>query len=249
MTRSCDRSASGAIELYFYGDIPAADRLETERHLEGCASCQAVLEDLSAIASALGSPVVDAPRGGDWSGFMRRLRHATERERRPSPARWPLSGLVAAAALLALVVPGVIVALRSTRPPAPAAIAEVAPGPAPVSGEESDGFTALSEEHLQRSKLVVLGLAAKDPSHATSADWVYERGLAAALLTDTRMYRMAAEDRGLRPIAEVMRDLEVVLLQTSFTDPRDPKSLGEIQRLIRKRDLVGKMDVVGVSGL
>jgi hypothetical protein len=78
---------------------------------------------------------------------------------------------------------------------------------------------------------------------------VYERELAATLLSDTRIYRMAAEDRGLRSIADVMGDLELVLLQASFADERDPASLAQIQRLIRRRDLVEKMDVVAVSGL
>jgi hypothetical protein len=248
MSRHCDRSASGAIELYFYDELPPAERLETERHLSGCASCQAVLDDLSAIEGALASArVVEAPPGEDWSRFMRRLRHATGSERRVPSARWALSGLVAAAALVAFVVAAVSFAMRSTGPAPPAVVAE-APAVAVTAGD-ADGFAALGEEHLQRSKLVVLGLAAKDPSRATSADWMYERSLAASLLTDTRMYRMAAEDRGLRPMADVMRDLELVLLQASFTDARDPASLAEIQRLIQKRDLVGKMDVVGASGL
>jgi hypothetical protein len=78
---------------------------------------------------------------------------------------------------------------------------------------------------------------------------VYERELAATLLSDTRIYRLAAEDRGLRSIADVMGDLELVLLQASFADVRDPASLAQIQRLIRRRDLVEKMDVVAVSGL
>ena len=250
MTRDCDRSASGTIELYFYDELPPAGRLETERHLHGCASCQAVLEDLAALAGALASaPVVDAPPGDDWSGFMRRLQDATAPERRAPSPRWALSGLVAAAALVAFVVAGVLLAIRSTGSAPPSVVAEAPAVPGAVTAGDADGFAALSEEHLQRSKLVVLGLAAKDPSRATPADWMYERGLAASLLTDTRMYRMAAEDRGLRPMADVMRDLELVLLQASFTDAGDPASLAEIQRLIRKRDLVGKMDVVGLSGL
>ena len=148
------------------------------------------------------------------------------------------------------VVGGVSLAIRSTRPAAPALVAEAPASQAAAPAGDADGFEALSEEHLQRSKLVVLGLAAKDPSRGRHRrTWMYERDLAATLLTDTRMYRMAAEDRGLGPMADVMRDLELVLLQTSFTDAGDPASLAEIQRLIRKRDLVGKMDVVGMSGL
>jgi hypothetical protein len=110
-------------------------------------------------------------------------------------------------------------------------------------------FEALSEEHFERSKLVVLGLATKDAEHVNAADWTYERQLAASLLVDTRMYRLAAEERGLRSLAGVMRDLELVLLQTSLTDETDPSSLPQIQRLIGKRDLLQKMEAVGTTGL
>ena len=81
MTTYCERSASGTIELYFYGDLAPDDRLEIQRHVEGCATCQAVLDDLATIRSALASvPVVDAPPGEDWSAFMRRLTAATDRQ-------------------------------------------------------------------------------------------------------------------------------------------------------------------------
>ena len=41
-----------------------------------------------------------------------------------------------------------------------------------------------------------------------------------------------------------MSDLELVLLQTSLTDGKDPSALPQLQRLIRRRDLIEKMDVV-----
>ena len=103
-------------------------------------------------------------------------------------------------------------------------------------------FAALSEQHFERSKLVVLGLANKDPHAAREADWAYERGLATNLLSDTRLYRLAAEERGLKALADVMGDLEIVLLQTSLADAPDDGALERIQRLIHKRDLVTKMD-------
>jgi hypothetical protein len=250
VTNGCTDQETGAIELYFYDELSPADRDRTERHLRGCVACRGVLEDLSTIRGALaGRRDIDAPPGGDWSGFMRRLLVETACEPVGGAAspRWARSAFFATAAVLALAVGGVMMATRSRGPATPGMTVRNVP----VSQEAGDrgGFEALSEEHLQRSKLVVLGLAAKDPAQTTSADWTYERGLAATLLSDTRMYRMAAEERGLRPIAEVMRDLELVLLQASFTDARDPASLPQIQRLIRKRDLVGKMDVVAASGL
>jgi hypothetical protein len=104
------------------------------------------------------------------------------------------------------------------------------------------GFAALSEQHFERSKLVVLGLANKDARNVGGADWAYERGLASDLLNDTRLYRLAAEERGMKQIAGVMGDLELVLLQTSLADAPDSAALAQIQRLIRKRDLVTKIE-------
>jgi hypothetical protein len=63
------------------------------------------------------------------------------------------------------------------------------------------------------------------------------------------LYRLAAEDRGLDGLAAVMRDLELVLLQASLTDGTDPSALPQLQRLIRRRDLIEKMDVVATTGL
>ncbi len=256
MTTSCEYRESGGVEALFYDDLPPAERHRLEAHLRTCAGCRTDLEDLAAISDALRSrPVVAAPQGSDWGGFMARLdaRLKEEPERRPGrPARASWASLTALAAMLVLTALGVALAMRTTRlatPPPQSAIARPAlPSTLPaLESADTAGFEAVTEQHLERSKLVVLGLAAKDPDR--SGDWGYERGLAGQLLTDTRMYRMAAEDRGLGSIASVMRDLELVLLQASFTDDRDPDSLAHIQRLIRRRDLVAKIDAVALSGL
>ena len=108
-------------------------------------------------------------------------------------------------------------------------------------GRRPGGCAAVSDQHFERSKLVVLGLATKD---ARQADWAYERELAGTLLSDTRLYRAAAEERGMQSLAGVMRDLELVLLQTSMSEQRDAASLEHLQRLIRRRDLITKMEIV-----
>ena len=105
------------------------------------------------------------------------------------------------------------------------------------------GFAAVSEEHFERSKLVILGLATRDAHTVSPSDWAYERQLAGALLDDTRLYKQAAQARGLGALAGVMSDLELVLLQTSLTEEPDAATLNRLQRLIRKRDLVSKMEV------
>ena len=130
---------------------------------------------------------------------------------------------------------------------APSGSGAVAPAGEPEgAGTIETAFALLSEQHLERSKLVVLGLANKDPRRARLEDWEYERALASSLLTDTRIYRMTAEERGLRTIADVMRDLELVLLQTSLAAQSGlpaTEDLAQIQRLIDKRDLVTKIEL------
>jgi hypothetical protein len=104
----------------------------------------------------------------------------------------------------------------------------------------------LSEQHLERSKLVVLKLANRDTDG--DEDLAYERRLASTLLSDTRLYRLTAEERGLTALARVMSDLELVLLQTSMSEQLDADTVQQIQRLIHKRDLVTKMNAVVMAG-
>jgi hypothetical protein len=175
-----------------------------------------------------------------------------------SARRFPIPAYVALAAMLALVTASVTYLARqqASRRADPAVVARSEPGtpaapasaaPSPTAGSASaapmDPFAAVSEQHFERSKLVILGLASRDPHSSSSADWAYERQLAGALLDDTRLYKQAAEARGLESLAGVMSDLELVLLQASLSDQQDAATLDRLQRLIRKRDLVSKMEM------
>lgn len=261
----CDVQASGAIELWFYGELDPDERRRIEFHLAVCAECRGALDELKTIRTALATrPVVTAPPGDDWTSLMSRIDLAVAQESR-SPAKVvampprsrPVPAYLAMAAVLTLVTASVTYLARhresrpvestvATRVEAPSTT--VAPLPAadpgaPASAPQSDPFAAISEQHFERSKLVILGLASRDPHNSSSSDWAYERQLAGALLDDTRLYKQAAEARGLGPLAGVMSDLELVLLQTSLSDQGDAATLDRLQRLIRRRDLVSKMEM------
>jgi Putative zinc-finger len=256
----CDLQAAGTIELYFYGELQELERVAVRAHLSGCAECRAALEDLSVIRAALARrPDVATPPGGDWSGFMRRLDAAVAPERSHpdpgkaavvTPLRRQLAPYVALAATLALVTIAVITVLNRRPVSDPTTVMTGSPGPAAEAApavrhasltttEPDPGLLAVSGQHFERSKLVVLGLVTKSGPHD---DWAYERVLASSLLDDTRLYRQAAEERGMQPLADVMGDLELVLLQTSMADQPTEASLHQLQRLIRRRDLLTKMN-------
>lgn len=271
----CELFETPDIELYFYGELDPVDRARVDAHLRRCAPCRQRLDDLHAIRRALADrPAVEAPAAGDWSGFMRRLdaavglSSATPVIARPvvlehgQPSRSALRlasrDVPAMAAMLAIVVTGVFMAarFRAADPAGPAVKAapdvvaqnSALSGPPESATAQERALREVSAEHLERSKLVVLGLATRDPHGTTSADWQYERQLAGTLLSDTRLYRLTAQDRGISDVARVMRDLETVLLETSMSDEADRGALERVQRLIAKRDLVLKMQVVATAG-
>jgi hypothetical protein len=156
----------------------------------------------------------------------------------------------AAAAVVALVAMSVLAGLgyRPSGRETPAVARDLVIPEPPVAAISADpALVSLSGQHFERSKLVLLGLATRDP-RVTAGDWAYERELASTLLDDTRLYRMAAEERGMTSLAGVMRDLELVLLQTSMTEDANTESLEQLQRLIRRRDLLTKMNATYGGG-
>jgi len=268
---TCQVQLSAAIELYFYDELTDAERETVKQHLTQCEECRRALEDLTIIRSALeSSPAVKAPPGGDWSAFMLRLDTAiradavplslTKRRRVLKLGSNRLAGVLSMAALLVLVTLTVLLAMRNRGTsirsgPSVVPLPSTAANPSPQKREDpvrsgmDPALLQMSEQHLERSKLVVLGLATKNPSDSTGENWDYERTLASSLLSDTRLYRQICEERGMNSLAGVLRDLELVLLQTSMSETSDAESLAQLQRLIRRRDLITKMDVVATAGL
>jgi len=269
MSTPCTIQKDGTIELYFYGELDVQAEASVRAHLVRCRECAEALEELQMIRMALSSrPDVSEPAAGEWTAFMARLDAAVQPQRvipfapraaapEPRLAHRPFVGLLATAALLAVVSLGVFMASRAGRSlvtdqPSVAPVEQAAAAPSAIEPDTQAAMaamTAVGLRHLERSKLVVLGLAAKDSAPGDVQDWAYERELASSLLNDTRLYRQAAEQRGLTRLAGVMRDLELVLLQTSMAEATDRAALPQIQRLIHKRGLVEKMDVVGTTGL
>ena len=261
---TCDVLAKGTIELYWYGELSQEERDGARRHLDRCLECRQALHDLEIIAAALAErPQVASPPGGDWSRFMAELSAAAAAEPRPTPmspavsvrrtGRHRLVPYFASAALLALVTMSVFTLVRGRSATLPAdgvqadGVVDVSFDAGPSSVPDP-ALVSLSDQHFQRSKLVLLGLTTRDTAAPAAADWEYERDLAATLLQDTRLYRRAVEEHGMTGLADVLRDLEMVLLQTSMSEGPDRESLEGIQRLIRRRDLLTRMSVVRAGG-
>lgn len=263
---TCIVQGAGTIELYFYDELDAAGRAEAERHLATCADCRHALDELREIQSALATlPDVAAPPAENWAPFMARLDAAVRNDAPAVPSvevrpltsvrrapRHQYAAYIAMAALLTLVTMSVayVIRYRANTGSGTSTVSTVATAEPEVRPWTQDAaFAALSEQHFERSKLVVLGLASKDVDRDEGAAWGYERELASTLLNDTRLYRLTAEERGMTALAKIMGDLELVLLQASSSGEPEAATLQQIQSLIRKRDLVTRMNAVAVAGM
>jgi hypothetical protein len=266
---TCLRFEAETLVLHFYAETDPSTAFEIEAHLPQCASCRAHLEELTAIRTALRAIAAPgaATAGVDWARFgialnrrIDAIGRSTDRSaargpfiaaappfeepglRVPPDARgWPGRTLAAAAALTLMVGALGAVGWQLQR-----AAASVAQASAEVV-ERNTAIETVASRHFERSKLVVLGLLAKDPANPQS-DWSYERRLASTLWVDTRMYRTAATRQGLPGLAKTLGDLEVVLVQTAFSHHADGAALDQLQRLIRARDLRLTMDVLEHGG-
>lgn len=237
---------SHGVELYFYDELEPAERATFEAHLNGCHSCRAALAELEEIRAALAPMRAHGVRSEfEWRAFMRRLDARLDAE--SAPARRMYTGVLVAAGIAATLAIGVVTGVlwqreraRDRAMPPPDAVQ--------VSGEEdpADARQRSREaaiEHLDRAKIVLLGLANKDAGAVSVDDWSYERSLAASLLPDTRLLRLTALEEGDGEMASLLSDLEVLLLQTSFSAEPNRETLARLQRYINRRDLLVRTEL------
>jgi hypothetical protein len=250
----CLNASSEKLTLYYYGELAGDERRAFEAHLAMCPACAAALSELDVLRAALAPRAAATRTTDEWLGFMQRLDAAldapdtlqvAERAAHRTPhiaphtAPWHVARRrwlpVSLAALLVLAVALGLLWQRQVLGPAHTLVAD--------AGATDAALGAAAARHFERAKLVVLGLAMKDPAQTRAEDWQYERHLAASLLPETRLFRMSATDRGDAGLASLLGDLESVLLQASMASDADAPELQRIQRVIRRRDLLVRMDL------
>jgi hypothetical protein len=242
------------VELYFYGELGLDDHAAFERHLPDCRACQEALDELSEIRNAL-APVPGLAQRSDfeWAAFMRRLDARIAEvpgeslDGRPqAKTRGPMltAALAIAATLVIGIGAGVLWQRERSRQFIPGSTGAGVPAAAGQSAGQQGHWTRdAALQHLDRSKIVLLGLANKDAGAVSADDWAYERSLAASLLPDTRLLRLSALEAGDAEMASLLNDLEVLMLQASFSAEPDRATLSRLQRYISHRDLLVRAEL------
>jgi hypothetical protein len=231
--------------LYYYGEVD--DRAGAAAHLDACPPCGRAYAALSQVLTAIEPPAVPEPRVGFERDMWRRLAPIVTRETRPTwwsrfrqllaPAGVDLRGprLALAGAVTALVVLAFAAGRLSNAP---------ADAPQQAAGPGRDRILLIAVgDHLERSQMVLVEIvnAGADGPVDISATQEGADDLVAA----NRLYRQAAVQAGDGPVADVLEDLEHVLMEIAHAPSHlQADALDAIRQRIESQGLLFKIRVI-----
>jgi hypothetical protein len=101
-------------------------------------------------------------------------------------------------------------------------------------------------DHLEKSQMVLMELV-NAPANGTE-DISHEQQRAEDLLNSNRLYRMTAQEVGDRRLANVLDELERVLVEIAHEPSKvDSEELKDLQRRIEAQGVLFKVRVVGAN--
>ncbi len=216
--------------LFYYGD--AGDAAPLEAHLALCELCRAQYRGLQMALNTVDSAPAPDPGPDYGAEVWRRIEHGVRGRKRIRWFGWWIWA-PAAAALLALV----FWAGRISRTPQTVAT---------NSGQVRERILMVAVgDHLERSQMVLAEIG-NAPDGKGRVDISQERRMAEDLLDSNRLYRQTANSTGDKMVANVLDDLERMLLEIANSPSElDAAQLDELRQEIKDRGLDFKIRVIG----
>ena len=223
--------------LHYYGETERADEARVESHLASCAECRFANQQLRQVMTLVDSAApVAAPPGFERIAWAR-LEPALDANKSGWKTffwfpQWALAGGVAALVLVAFMAGRV----SSVNPPSGSAAAVVKIDPDRVLQAEVG-------DHLDRTTMMLVELANAETDHADVL--ASEQNRAVDLVAANRLIRQSAAQSGDVLIADVLEDLERVLMEIANA-PADASSndLTDLQSRITDEDLLFRLRVI-----
>jgi hypothetical protein len=224
--------------LHYYGELQS----DAAGHLRECAACRSAFTKLQRVFAMVDA----APEPALSDGFERivwaRLQPALDHAR-GGWARWFVlsSARLVWLAAIVILVGAAFVAGRLSQPQG----GTTTTSNSVLAGKELRERVLLSDlsEHLDRSQLMLVDLVSAE--NAADIDLPVERTRAEQLLSANRLYRQTAVDTGNLVLAQVLDDLEQVLVDiTASPDQVSPEDLAAVQQRIDAKGLLLKMRVL-----
>ncbi len=217
--------------LLYYGESAEAPAID--QHLGECEECRKEFRALQLVLNTVDSAPVPE-RGAEYGNAVwQKIEKRIGARKRRSFGQW----WIWAPAMAALLVTAFLAGRLTHQPAAP----EIAKN---QQIRERILMVAVGD-HLERSQMVLAELS-NAPDHKGKLDITDERDMASELLDDNRLYRQTARSTGDTAVANVLDDLERVLLEIAHS-PNEVSSgqLDDLRQQIESRGLLFKVRVMG----
>jgi hypothetical protein len=226
--------------LHYYGEMADADEALAGTHLAECSACQQNYAKLQRVMAFVDSaPAVEAPPGFERMAWAR-LEPALSLRR----GNW-LSWFVFSPARLAFAA-GVVILIGAAFMAGRLSRATVPGGAAAVQTAEKVRERILLVdlgEHLDRSQMVLVELVSASGDGAV--DISGERDRAEQLVAANRLYRQTALATGDAGVADLLDELERVLVDLAASPEQlSAEDFDAVRRRIESRSLLFKVRVV-----
>jgi anti-sigma factor RsiW len=227
--------------LHYYGETERADRSRVDSHLDECGECQHANTQLRRVLTLVETAAPVEARPGFERDVWARLEPQLDAHASSSWRtffwfpQWALGGGVAALVLAAFVAGRVSGGDPGGVTPAPSAVAESAPN-------DNLLHTAVGD-HLDQTQMMLAELVNNDVDQADLFAGEQER--ASDLVAVNRLIRQSAAQAGDAGVADVLEDLERVLLEIANA-PADVTSneLSDLKSRITAQDLLFRVRVI-----
>ncbi|HSC28831.1 MAG TPA: hypothetical protein VLD67_16255 [Vicinamibacterales bacterium] len=226
--------------LHYYGESAGSEQTRTSDHLGACAECREQFRRLQRVLAAVNESTfagLEPPAHFERTVWAR-LEPAL-RPQRPDRLSWlALSPprLAWAAGIILLVGAAFYAGRLMPRP------ADEAPAQAANAAEVRERILFIDlDDHLERSQMVLVELVSAD----ADADVADGRARAAQLVAANRLYRQTATTTGNTSVAELLDELERVLVELAAqSDAPSGRELDAMRQRIDAQGLLFKVRVV-----
>ena len=234
-----------ALVLHYYAELPDSDRQAIEAHLAACAACASARRLLGEALDRMDAAGIPEPDAAFEDRVWARVRPELPR-RRPGWARPFIVAGTLAAVFVAAIVTGYL--WMAARPPSEA-IGDSAAVP-PYASSATDRrervlLTAL-DDHFSQAEILLVELMNARPVEDTS--WEFQRTTADELVTSNRLYRQTARQDGELQLANMLEDLEGVLVEIAASpDTIDRRDVDFLRARVEDDALLFKVRAVATD--